>query len=690
MRCLNCHHDGVAVNAVTCPSCGVHLPSAHRDLLPPGTSLYNGKYIIEYALGQGGFGITYRAIQVALNRRVAVKEFFPKDQVGRNTAQAHSLIVGVTQQERFARSLQRFQQEAMTLASLRHPHVVSVVDIFDERSTSYIVMEYLSGRNLRDEMDAVPGRRLPEERVRQIMVTLVDALKAVHAKGVYHLDIKPDNVMVEPDGRIVLIDFGAARQGLTGKTTQSFSPEYAPLEARAGGSESRVGPGSDIFEVGMMLHEMLTGTLPPDAIQRAVDATRGVSWEPLGVPEPWRSLIVSALKIEIGERPSDIAAWWNAPPAREPTPVVFTDPPITGDDVRVSITITEGVVLVGGHVPVTPPNREKMAVYVPPGVREGQELRITGQGKPGQFGGKAGDLIITVRISASTAKGIPAPGMVRPSLQTVSGDTAISGAGNGYNPPPSANPTGRNVIVVQEYQAPIWRPVIITLLCILIPTGAVGYYYAPTWVPKYAPGLAPYLPNVPKTPVKPPKPPKTSGKKSPKTSGKSVSSGASNTTYNPPPTYDTPPPAPTRVTFNAASIEGAWQGRLGNFSSAELRITATGEKQFTGDLSAGDNSVKVRGSITANGVVSFRETGIDNFDTSTPVEPDPPQTSPDDSGEAGASPATDGGGESASASGTPTVWHLGSASGQLRSGGKSLSGRGSNKKGGYSFSFTRS
>ncbi|MDX1935053.1 MAG: protein kinase [Capsulimonadales bacterium] len=661
MRCLNCHTDGVAVNAVTCPGCGVHLPSAHRDLLPPGTELHGGKYVIEYALGQGGFGITYRSIQVALNRRVAIKEFFPRDQVGRNTAQGHSLIVGVSQQERFQRSLQRFQQEALTLAALHHPNVVSVLDIFEERSTAYIVMEYLSGKTLRDEMDAVPGRRLPEDRVRKIIGVLVDALRAVHSKSVFHLDIKPDNVMVEPDGRIVLIDFGAARQGLTGRTTQAFSPEYAPLEARAGDGASRVGPGSDIFELGMMMHEMLTGTLPPDAVQRAVDMTRGVEWSPVGLAEPWKTLLTAALKIELNDRPKDVSEWWNMPVA-EAVPVVFTDPPVGGEDVRVNVTVSEGVVLVGGHVPVTPPHRDKMAVYVPPGVRDGQELRITGQGKAGQNGGKPGDLLITVRIAASAVRSASAApsGTGRAALQTVTGISTLAETGPRPDAPPSAAPARvpPPPAPVAEYRIPLWKPAMVTLFFILLPVAGAVWWFAPDWVPKYAPGFvgSPLFPHVPKPK---PRPPQKGKPQKPKTA--KPKSAPQTGSIAPPPVTPSIRAAVAPV-FVGSDMEGTWQGTLGG-KSAELRIDSSSGKGFQGEITADSQTVRIAGSITNRGAVSLRETSVVTADgplmEEEPVPSEDPGAIDPDAPE---KPAE------------TVVWHFGTGSGQLRNDGKRLTG----------------
>ena len=326
MRCLNCSHDGIPISAELCPHCGVHLPSLMRDVLSPST-LLEGKYRIDYALGRGGFGITYRAMHVRLEQLVAIKEFYPQEYAHREGTTGR-LTVAKTQQDSYKRGLDRFLKEGKILAKLNHSNVVQVRDFFEERGTAYLVMELLRGHSLRDELNEQPAKRLPPNRVVSVMEALVEALAAVHKEGIYHLDLSPDNVLLTPEGRVVLVDFGAAKQGLGSQSTQAFKMDYAPLEVIAG---KDIGPESDIFELGMMVYEMLTGELPDPALGRLMKDT----WKPSGLEEPWVSLVTSALKFHKEERPHSVRDWWGSKSRKEkvekptsPSPDVRGFPPL--------------------------------------------------------------------------------------------------------------------------------------------------------------------------------------------------------------------------------------------------------------------------------------------------------------------------------------------------------------------------
>jgi serine/threonine protein kinase/Flp pilus assembly protein TadD len=309
MRCLNCHQDGIALETQICPHCGVHLPTLMRDILVPGTLLHNGNYRIDYALGQGGFGITYRGFDVHLDRPVAIKEFYPQDYVQRDNTSGR-VTVSTAGSDSYQKWLQRFEREGQILARLSHPGIVKVHAFFKEQGTAYLVMELLRGVSLRNELEAQPEKRLSEQRVIEIMPTLVAALDTVHQEGVYHLDLKPDNVMVTPDGQIVLVDFGSARQDMSSmtssqkKSTAAYTPEYSPPELLSG---ERVGAASDVFELGMMLHEMLTGTRPPNVLSRLNQE----QWQPSTLGEPWKRMLTQALRLQPKNRPQNIQQWWQ-------------------------------------------------------------------------------------------------------------------------------------------------------------------------------------------------------------------------------------------------------------------------------------------------------------------------------------------------------------------------------------------
>jgi serine/threonine protein kinase len=310
VRCLNCRKDGLALETQICPQCGVHLPSLLRDFLPPGTLLQGGHYRIDYPLGQGGFGMTYRGFDLNLERPVAIKEFYPQDYVQRESTTGR-VTVSISDAESYQRWLQRFEREGRILARLTHPGIVRVFSLFKERETAYLVMELLRGGTLGDALNTQPEKCFSEQRVMEVMEALVAALDTVHQEGVYHLDLKPNNVMVTGDGRIVLVDFGSARQDLSSmssskkSSTLAFTPDYAPPELLSG---QPVGAESDLFQLGMMLHEMLTGSRPPAVLSRLSQEL----WSPPSLGEPWQSMLTQALRLERANRPAQVKQWWQS------------------------------------------------------------------------------------------------------------------------------------------------------------------------------------------------------------------------------------------------------------------------------------------------------------------------------------------------------------------------------------------
>ncbi|WP_354634726.1 tetratricopeptide repeat protein [Planktothricoides raciborskii] len=315
MRCLNCHTEGILPQAQYCFKCGVHLPTLLRDVLPTGTRLKADTYEIDYAIGRGGFGITYRAHHTMLEQTVAIKEYYPQELAHRQINNG-DLSVPQNKQDIYQRWLNRFIREGRILAKLNHPNLVRVQDLFEAGGTAYLVMEFLSGKTLRQELDDRPNKKLSPQQVTEIVTCLVDALALTHGAGVYHLDIKPDNILLTPEGRVILIDFGAAKQTNTTNQTHStraFTPNYAPMEIQVPGQV--VGPESDIFELGMMLHEMLTGTLPEPALGRMI----GKNWQ-ANLSEPWQSIVTAALHLSQEERPKNIQQWWTIKPASNSAP----------------------------------------------------------------------------------------------------------------------------------------------------------------------------------------------------------------------------------------------------------------------------------------------------------------------------------------------------------------------------------
>ena len=200
--------------------------------LPPGTRL--GDYRLDAMIGHGGFGITYRAFDTQLAKIVAIKEYLPLECAIR---QADGEVVPRSARlaDDFAWGRERFLDEARALARFRHPHIVPVLRYFEANGTAYTVMEFEDGKNVA-ELLRDPGRRLPTDDVRRLADGLLRGLGAVHAQGFLHRDIKPANIIIRRDSVPVLVDFGAARQAMGGRTrslTGVLTPQYAPIEQYA-------------------------------------------------------------------------------------------------------------------------------------------------------------------------------------------------------------------------------------------------------------------------------------------------------------------------------------------------------------------------------------------------------------------------------------------------------------------------
>ncbi len=178
-----------------------------RNALIPGYKLH--WYKIKNVLGQGGFGITYLAEDTNLNQSVAIKEFLPIEMAVRD--QSFSVHpVSSEYGDQFKWGLDRFMSEAQTLAKFKHPNIVRVLTVFPENNTAYMVMEYEHGKAM-DEL-LKNKSTLSEEKLKVIILPILDGLKQVHAAGFIHRDIKPANIFIRDDGSPVLLDFGSARQ----------------------------------------------------------------------------------------------------------------------------------------------------------------------------------------------------------------------------------------------------------------------------------------------------------------------------------------------------------------------------------------------------------------------------------------------------------------------------------------------
>ncbi|MBL1141918.1 MAG: protein kinase [Proteobacteria bacterium] len=238
----------------------------HRNALTAGYKLH--WYEIKSVLGQGGFGITYLAHDLNLDRAVAIKEYLPSDfavREGDHSVHPHSDQT----QPQFEWGLERFISEARTLSKFEHPNIVRIFAVFEENNTGYLVMPYEEGTSLQNELKG--KKTLDESTLLKIIEPILDGLELVHQHEFIHRDIKPDNIFIRKDGSPVLLDFGSARQSVTGQVktlTTLVSPGYAPFEQYYSKSDEQ-GPWTDIYGLGATLYRAVAGRAPLDAVDRS-------------------------------------------------------------------------------------------------------------------------------------------------------------------------------------------------------------------------------------------------------------------------------------------------------------------------------------------------------------------------------------------------------------------------------------
>lgn len=279
----------------------------HEHALPVGTLLAD-EYRIDGILGAGGFGITYRARDVKLDIDVAIKEYFPRDFASRsNTVTVEPR--GRSEVEQFKWGLSQFIDEARRLARLQHPNIVRCMRYFEGNATGYFVMTFEEGLTLDKHFPRPPQQRELDE----ILEPLLNALEALHAAGIFHRDISPDNILIRDDGTPVLIDFGASRQALARRTqtvAAIVKPGYSPIE-QYDRETSQQGAWSDIYALGATLYSIISGGPPPDALSRvrkdsyvpASESARGAYRADFLAAIDW------ALETDPDRRPVTIREW---------------------------------------------------------------------------------------------------------------------------------------------------------------------------------------------------------------------------------------------------------------------------------------------------------------------------------------------------------------------------------------------
>ena len=325
-KCFGCMED---FRGYPCPKCG-YDPGKDKRMeyaLPPETILA-GKYLVGKVLGQGGFGITYIGWDIALERKVAIKEYYPSGQVSRNPG-TRTLTWYSSEQSLHARQdgMQMFLKEARKMVRADSiPGVVRVIDLFQENNTAYIAMEFVEGETLKNRL-----RRegpMDWETAKRIFRPVISAMEQVHAFGLIHRDLSPDNIMLLPDGSVKILDLGAAKDlsiNSGASSMQVAKSGFSPLEQyiQRGGS----GSWTDVYSMAATIYYTLTGKMLPSAVERLEKDT--ISWDFPALnrlPAQTREALKKALAVQVKDRTQTMEALekglFAEPVKVQPKPVV--------------------------------------------------------------------------------------------------------------------------------------------------------------------------------------------------------------------------------------------------------------------------------------------------------------------------------------------------------------------------------
>jgi len=295
----------------------------HNKALPEGTVLREWR--LEAVLGVGGFGIVYRGKDVYFGETVAIKEYFPGS-ISDRVDGATVTPTDSSSEEIYQLGRQKFLEEAKILWNLshpeRHPNLVAVRSLFEIHGTAYMVMDFESGVSLSQMLR--DGRKFDEQSLMALIRPVAEGLEKAHQAGVLHRDIKPANILVNKEGRPVLIDFGSARfesnQATSTKVT-FYTPPYAAIEQYV--KSYPQGPWTDIYALGVVMYQCVTGDKPPEVLERmhGEDSHALSSRDWPGFSRTFIRGVESAMAIRPLERPATISAWLKQFDAKPPEPV---------------------------------------------------------------------------------------------------------------------------------------------------------------------------------------------------------------------------------------------------------------------------------------------------------------------------------------------------------------------------------
>ena len=331
-KCFGCMED---FQGYPCPNCGYDpAKDKHMEYALPPETILAGKYMAGRVLGQGGFGITYIGWDIALERKVAIKEYYPSGQVSRSPG-TRNLTWYSSEQSLHARQdgMQMFLKEARKMVKADSiPGVVRVLDLFQENGTAYIVMEFVEGETLKARL--LRDGPMDWETAKKIFRPVISAMEQVHAFGLIHRDLSPDNLMLLPDGSVKILDLGAAKDlslNSGASSMQVAKSGFSPLEQyiQRGGS----GTWTDVYAMAATIYYTLTGTLIPGAVERLEKDT--ISWDFPALnrlPAQAREALKKALAVQAKDRTQTMEALekglFAEPVKVQPKPVAEKKTPV--------------------------------------------------------------------------------------------------------------------------------------------------------------------------------------------------------------------------------------------------------------------------------------------------------------------------------------------------------------------------
>ncbi len=283
--------------------------------LPNGHVLQNGKYRITHVIGQGGFGITYKGVwytevkgslgTVQTEVPICIKEYFFKDYCYREAESFAVKVHSETGRVLFDKFKEKLIKEAKILSEVHHPHIVNVLEVFEENGTAYIAMEYIPGCSLKYMMDR--EGILPEPKVLRYVRQIGEALQFVHEKNILHLDIKPSNILIDSSGKARLIDFGVSKrydieQQETSTTMLTLSKGFASIEQYDNEGTQSFSPCPDIYSLGATMYNLLTGKIPTESILRATRPLQNPSELNRNISPKTEAAIIKAMQIIPADR----------------------------------------------------------------------------------------------------------------------------------------------------------------------------------------------------------------------------------------------------------------------------------------------------------------------------------------------------------------------------------------------------